>query len=129
MMTDKKVTESITIVAGFLTMVLQTLIQSSVFPESSLEPGLGLIGGLAEVARNIATFVALYGLRRKLGEVGVLNDDDVTGRVLKTRSERRPLPLILLVHDQAVDQRALQLGQQIARSVRGAVVHDDDFQP
>ena len=50
------------------------LIQSSVFPESSLEPGLGLIGGLAEVARNIATFVALYGLRRKLGEVGVLND-------------------------------------------------------
>lgn len=67
-MDDKKVTQSITLVGGFLTMVTQSLIGFGVLPTEGQEAADGIVAGLVELARNVFALVTLYGIRRKMGE-------------------------------------------------------------
>jgi len=67
-MNDKKVTESITLIGAFLTMVMQSLIGFEVLPSEASASGGGIIESLMELARNIFALVTVYGVRRKLGE-------------------------------------------------------------
>ena len=68
MLSDKPVTQSITMVGGVLTLVLTSLIQFGVIPDAGSEAGQGIIDGLMEVARNIAALVTVFGLRKAAGD-------------------------------------------------------------
>lgn len=63
---NKKVTQSITIVSGFLTLVLTTVIQLGFLPASSVGEGNQVIESAAELARNIAAFATVFGMRKAI---------------------------------------------------------------
>ena len=68
-------------------------------------------------------------LTRIVLHIRVLNDDDIACRMLEAASKRRTLSLVLLVEDEGVDERALQLGQHVPRAIRRPVVDGDDLEP
>ena len=59
-------------------------------------------------------------------QVGVLNNDDLSGNVLDGRPQCRTFALVASVAKRA-DWSAFQISNQIRGSVCGAVVDDDDL--
>ena len=60
-------------------------------------------------------------------QIGVLDQDDVAGRMGETGAESRPLALVLFVIDDLLDQRCYLGLQKFAGAVAGAIVDDDDL--
>ena len=67
-MNDKKVTQSITMIGGFLTLISQSLLGFEVIPAGGEDAASGIVENLVELARNVFALVTLYGVRRKMGE-------------------------------------------------------------
>ena len=66
-------------------------------------------------------------LARVVLEVRVLDDDDVAGRLLKTRRDRGALSHVLRLQEDPDAVLAVHLAQDVARAVLRAVVDDDDL--
>ena len=61
-------------------------------------------------------------------EVGVLDDDDLAGARGERRANGLALPPVLGLEDEPIDVSCLlELREELARAVGGAVVDDDDL--
>jgi len=67
-MNDKKVTQSITMLGGFLTLLWTGLMNFGVLPDGSTSATGDITAGLTQTAQGIFALVTLYGVRRKMGE-------------------------------------------------------------
>ena len=66
-------------------------------------------------------------LRRIIFQIGILDDDDISGYLLKPGPESRPFSLVFLPVDHLADQRFQISLQNIPGTVGGKIIHNDNF--
>jgi hypothetical protein len=64
---NKKWTQSLTIVAGLGTLVMQSLIGFEVIPAEAGASGNAMVASLGELLRNVLAFATVVGMRRAVG--------------------------------------------------------------
>jgi len=64
---NKKWTQSLTIVSGLGTLLMQSLIGFEVIPAEASESGGAMVASLGELLRNILAFTTVVGMRRAVG--------------------------------------------------------------
>ena len=69
----------------------------------------------------------LWIICRVIFQISILNDADIAGGCRKTRAERTAFALILFMVNDLIGQRPHIFFQDLAGSVGGAVVHNDDL--